>query len=334
MKRYTKQNRGATLLEVLLVLVIVSMLVSLGLTYYAQRAQQAKIDKAVMDAQSILSAAMAYWTDNTKWPASLACLQGSGTTDCTVPYLSTTLGTPWGGLYSVVPPPGTTPNGPFRVYFAVGEGLPTKNYLIASIISNMLPVGVVSNTVGTAASPPPAATSCLGLCYVNTSASIPQVVSGGSMDDTGLLKFAGLYHHGACVPAPICTGSNLTAQVYVAAVQITGSYGSSAGSPVPGQVAPITGFGAYAVGDTSGNPTATPGKCASDTSLTPAACVDAGTAPAGTLYWRVCASVSTPLGTLSNANTPNWAQNQVLLAVVRCSPQTEAQGSSFSTFTP
>src|SRR3990167_8110665 len=83
-------KRGFTLLGMLLVLVIVSLLIIISMSYSQQKTEAVRIDKTVADIEQILNASLAFYIENGVWPKHLSCLQGinSNETGCksVVPY--------------------------------------------------------------------------------------------------------------------------------------------------------------------------------------------------------------------------------------------------------
>lgn len=60
--------KGFTLLETLLVLAILAVLVTAGLSYYQQKVLYFKVDKTVLQMEQIAEAAIQYHTDKSQWP--------------------------------------------------------------------------------------------------------------------------------------------------------------------------------------------------------------------------------------------------------------------------
>ena len=137
------------------------------------------------------------------------------------------------------------------------------------------------------------------------------------------VNFAGLYHHGACVPVPSCpvdaSGNTMTPQVMVVPVSVSGLYTNST------DVYPISSFTGYAVG-----PDANPGPCVSGGGA-PSCTVDISGPPAAS-SWRVCLQIVTEQGTVTSSSS-GWGEKVTLLAITRCSISNEPAGSTFSVYT-
>src|SRR5579883_1527947 len=102
------KERGFTLIEILLVLVIIGMFIFMGTSYIQQKTLSSRIDRTSLQMQQILNAGLAYYVTNGSWPTSIACLQASSP-GCTVAYLPSSLTSPWGQSYSLASP-GSPPN--------------------------------------------------------------------------------------------------------------------------------------------------------------------------------------------------------------------------------
>lgn len=326
-----KNIKGFTLVELLLVMVIIGVIMFAGMRYIEQRTLQMRIDRTSLQMQQILNAGLAYYVNNGEWPASISCLQGTGGSPCDTVYLpSTPITNPWGQPYNV-----SNTDQLFYVWTTVTAAASNTTgsaRSAATVIAGTLPLAYTSRDTGT---PPDPGTACTntGNCLVVSSVNIP----GQNLNNAGAVNFAGIYHHGACVPVPSCpvdqAGNNLVPQIMVVPVSVSG-----VNDPSPStDVYPISSFTAYA---TSNNGTGTP------TDFNPPTCsaVSAdtncyssnGVAITSGAYWRVCLQVITEKGDVSQTNTDTgaeaWGKDVTLMAVTRCAKSTENVGSDFTVF--
>lgn len=306
------RTSGFTLIETLLVMVIISMVIYAGIGYVQQRTLQMKIDRTSTQMQQILNAGLSYYVANNEWPANLSDLQGTY-----LPPASVGLKNPWGQDYGIASTPGM-----FYVYTQTISQASAGASAAARVIAGTLPLSYT--TTATSGTPPAAGTQCTTqtTCSIVASVNIP----GQNLNNARAINFAGLYKHGACVPVPKCpvdaNGTTMTPQVFVAPVQVAGTFdgGNSSSNPA---VYPISSFSAYAVG-----PSATPGGCASGGAADP--CTGGG--PGSPTYWRVCMQVVTERGLITSSAT-GWGDNQRLMALTRCVSDNEPAGSDFTVFT-
>lgn len=330
-----KCNKGFTLVEMLLVLVIVSSFIYMGMQYFQLRTQQLKIDKTAAQMQQILNAALSYYVANGAWPQSMACLRADSGSGCSIPYLAPTLiNNPYNSAYAVAG--GYAGSAVYPNFFVfTGISAPGKATSLATSIVGKLPMGqtgytysITPNALVVQQACAANANDCLAIASVN--------IPGQNLNNAGAVNFAGLYHHGGCVPVPSCpvdaTGTTMTPQIMVVPVSVSGT-----NDPNSSNVYPISSFTAYA----SGGPAATPAACANGTA---AACTPvSGSAPTSGTYWRVCLQVVTEKGDVSVTNTGGsasasypyypWGGNVTLMAITRCVINNEPSGSTFSVFT-
>ncbi len=324
--------KGFTLIEILLVLVIISMIIYLGVGYVEQRALSARIDRTSLQMQQILNAGLAYYVANGNWPpnspnSAISYLQGSY-----LPPQNVLLQSPWGQQYVAIGSEGTPP-AQFFVYTEVTAGKSTTS--VANIIAGQLPMAYTTSEAPTANAPPASGTACAAsatTCYVVSSVNVP----GQNLNNASAVNFAGLYHHGGCVPVPTCpvdkNGFQMTPEIMVVPVSVSGVNDPQSGNNPP-NVYPISSFTAYAVGD---NGASTPN------GTSPPACDNNGSAPScktnlqtsGTAaaYWRVCLQVVTQQGNVVTTNSSQWGNLVTLMAITRCAIQNEPSGSDFSVF--
>lgn len=337
-----RHSKGFTLIEMLLVLVIVSGVIYIGAGYLQQRALSLRIDRTSGQMQQILNAGMSYYVNNTSnWP-SAGALDGTNVLQ-TGGYLPASMPSPWNGVaYQVY---ATTTN------FYVSVKMPTTTLTsvnIAKTIAGTLPLSFTDQSGSVTTSTTPCTTG--SACYVIASVNIPSQNLGNSQQ----VSFAGLYHSGACVPAPGCP-SGYTAQAFAVPVAVNGYYTSPdpASSPCTATdksgcimtYYPLSGYTAYTTSDTPvdyatskpvncGTGSTTTGKCFTDSTNTTE--VNSGS---GQKYWRVCISVTTSSGQVtipgSGSMDNPWGQlTGTVMVMTRCQPPTENVGSQFTVWEP
>jgi|GEM_PF-1078194 prepilin-type N-terminal cleavage/methylation domain-containing protein len=354
MKKSRKAIKGFSLVEMMLVMVIISSILYMGAGYLRQRALQLKIDKTVSQVQQILSASVAYYiSNNYTWPQAIVfgtmCLDGSGTfPNCTNAYLPTNLVPPfwvggiyyaWGGDYAVSLGLPNQSASNYYVGFLVNLK-PPLSYSIATTIAGMLPLAFVSNDLLTPNSCTPTQT-----CYVTATITAP----AQSLANATNVNYAGLYHSGACVQAPDCppdpSNNAMVETIMVVPASVTGAsdmpsnVGAANCTPTSTSACqvtayPLNSFTAYATGPTSS--VAGPPTCSNPAVTAPCTATSGGGAlPAGKKYWRVCIAVATqkgfvqPTGTATQQNV--WGQvSGTVMAITRCAPATESNGSNFT----
>lgn len=301
-----RKNKGFTLFETLLVLGIMSAFLVMSLRFVSQRTTEARVDKTSIQYQQILNAGLVYYLNTSTWPANMSDL-------VTGQYLTSTMVNPWGGNYAFY-----SNNKLFYVYSGTGSAS-AADIAVSQRIAGRLPQGYVSQN-----NPPLAPAGCvIGNCNVVAAVSVP----GQNINNARGVNFANLYHPGACVPAPVCP-ANTSSQIMVIPVSVSG-YNDKGSSTIY----PISSFTAYAV----------PMKPQAYTNMPMCGggvkdC-DFGNGPIQTgNFWRVCLEVITEVGAVgTNAappNTPNdtYEADVTVLAITRCSPDTEPAGSDFSVY--
>lgn len=309
-----KNNRGITLLEMLLVLAIAGSVFAMMVSYVNQRSEEMRIDRAAQQFQGIMNAALAYYVNNSQWP--LTCDGGSAdlTTLQYAGYLPIAqLTNPWGNAYSLSCT-GTTQVLTVSTVIPVGTAITTT----PSILAGRIPMGWVTGNI------------------VSGRANIPSQ----SLNNARSVNFASVYHSGACVPVPTCPVPSMTATIMVVPVSISGVNDDpvAAGKCTAGSdyttcsnisVFPISSYTAVAYPQTAaqagtntaptcGNP-AVGGACLATSS--------GGQLGAGN-YWRVCLSVATEKGTITPTNRTWGGAVGSILAITRCN-SSENQGSNF-----
>lgn len=316
---------GFTLIEMLLVLVIIASIILMVITYTTAKTDETKRDVTVMQFEQILNAGLAYYLNYSAWPFALADLTGNR-------YLPTkTIKNAWGQGYTFY---NNTTTGTFSICSAITGRKVGTTYTAqaeANIIAGRLPMGYVTTSCpNPPASPAPAACANSMSCAVVSTVNIP----GQNLNNARSINFAGLYHNGACVPAPVCpnaynAASNPTGMkpsIMAIPVSVSGNYFGGS------DVYPLSSFTAYAVGDTTNQPTLQPGLCTPATN-TPAPCDKTfsgdGQLSSGT-YWRVCLDVVTEKGRIPSST---WQLSSgTIMAITRCVPNNEPSGSGFGVF--
>ena len=353
--------KGFTLLEVLLVLAIASSLIVLMLNYTTQKSDELRRDKTVLQIQQILNAGLSFYVNNSFWPMPNAVIN------------STFCNGAWSGTSNlgVLQPnylPATLQNNSYGQPYIINCNNPGGFYVRttantvanARVIAGRLPLAFITNAAGAGANPPTQPGACAtggaGCNIVVASVTIP----GQNLNNARSMNFAGIYYHGACVPAPNCP-PNMRPAIYVAPVSVSGQLSSTP----PGncttdpatcqniQAFPISSFNAYARGWTLANPSPIPSSgsgwtmsawplsCAlsnpqSQQCLWPASPLPPAD-PAGTSYWRVCLAVVTQNGLASAANAAQGKLIGSIIAMTRCVPNQGNEvpvGSSIMVFQP
>lgn len=340
-----KRLRGVTLLEVLLVLVIAATMMVMLIGYVQQRTDELRRTRVSLQIQQILNAGLAYYVSNGTWPDSIATLQTDG-------YLPPgTIKNPWGNNFIVYGAPGT---GLFYVASNV------VNSTVAQVITGRLPLAFMTDQAGATATPPTQSAGCnvspfTGCNFVVSTVNIP----GQNLNNATAVNYAGIYHSGACVPAPVCPvdkdGNTLVPQIMVVPVSVSGVYENPTSLPGTNctdkydyatcqkiNLIPISGYSAKAYGDDHGAPVnyrkgagtgihnctdTNSGLCYASSPTAPVEVEDG-------LYWRVCLQVNTEKGPIvpEDKSATGWAHGQALgsvLAITRCAIPNEPSGASF-----
>lgn len=319
------RQRGVTLLEILLVIVILSAMTFLAIGYLQSRTQQAQINRATLQLQFFINAATAYYVNNGFWPgvpsssAGYTCMQGAGASPCNTKYYDSSIRSPWGTTFSTLWR-STSPN-IFFFILPVSAGSATTS--VAKTIAAKLPMA------NTTADPVNLTAPCAAnatTCYVYVFATMPE-----QRNNDGAVTFTSLYRNGACVPVPTCpldkNGNAMTPQILVAPASVTGTFDQNSNN-----LYPISSFTAYATAQGTGSNT--PACNASGTNICYSD-VSNGTTLTGN-FWRVCLQVQTSRGEVSwgSMGSANSGQNKSILAIIRCVPNNERVGSSFDVFVP
>jgi len=345
-----KKNRqqGFTLLEIMLVLGIVGGIMVMAINYGSRQVSQQRRDKTALQMQQILNAGLAYYTANGAWPlpGGTCSFTSTSTSNSATPSSLSTLksagylpsaisSNAFGYAYNV-----TCDNVTGGVFYVITR---LNSVATALIIAGELPVAYLSDQYGNPVT---------NGTYVTSQVTTP----GQNLNNARSLNFAGAYHHGACVPVPVCPGYNpaatppacnsgtncMTPQIMVAPASVSGVSDSNSTNAYP-----IASFTAYALGPaTSSNLMGCPAVVSPATTptstVTPCTWGSSGipngsqASPSG-LYWRVCLQVVTSKGIVSTTNTgagaAAWGQYVSMVAMTRCTPPNEPFGSDFTVFT-
>jgi len=335
----------------MLVIAIIGSLMVMAINYGTQQSIQLRINKTVAQMQQGLTAGLAYYTTHGAWPTATCKFSSTSTTNSTAWSDLSTL-TSAGFLPSYMS--GTTANAYGQKFWMTCDKVTNNvfyintnvsSHTLALAISGALPTAYTSDNFGN-----PLTTGTYVTAQVVTPAQ--------NLNNARSVNFGGVYHHGACVPVPICPGYDVTTQgckgggtncmtpqIMVTPVSVSGAMNMQYGNtPAGGNVFslyPITSFTAYAT-----NLAIQPNDCDTNSTATTCTLGAAGVAPNYTnpLYWRVCLQVRTQNGNGTVNTAPNntdaanpptwsWAQTASLMVITRCAPPSEPSGSDFTVFT-
>lgn len=331
MTKMKTKIQGFTLIEMLLVMVIISIIIYASVGYVMQRAEQIRVDRTSLQMQQILNAGLSYYIDHGSWPAgpTLTALQGTY-----LPPAAVTFKSGWGQDFQIyAAPPSAPPPAPAttRLFYVmtpiISQTASGTAAAAAQTIAGLIPMGYVSPNGPGGGGTPPNPGNCPATattCWVVGSVNIP----GQNINNARAMNFAGLYHHGACVPVPECpvdvTNAQMQPEVMIVPVSVSGTYNTGDNT----SVYPISSFTAYAKGPTAATAGPPPACSAGDTAQSCGAVVT----PSGS-YWRACLQVVTERGDVAANRTDAWGGNVTLAAFTRCAVVNEQAGSPFTVFT-
>lgn len=318
-----KRKTGFTLIEMLLVLVIISMFIVMGVRYVEQQAFNTRVERTIMQMQQILNASLSYYVANGSWPPDIATLQSGG-------YLPASLvNSPFGSAYVLTNNAASSTSITPVIYVWTSITAGKSTVAAANVIASGLPLAYATAS-GPFANPLQPCTNTAA-CYVVSSVNIP----GQNLNNASAVNYAGLYHNGACVPAPQCpvdakTGNTMLPEIMAVPVSVSGvnDY-SSSGTP---NIYPISSFTAYASALTLFDGTTGPAPCKTNINNDSRCYADmVGTIlPINVKYWRVCLEVITEKGLV---NPTDWGQYATILAITRCGIKNEPSGAGFQVWT-
>lgn len=321
---FNNKEKGFTLFEMLLVLVIITSVLLMLMTYLTRSADESKRDAAVLKYEQILNAGLAYYINYSAWPADMAAL----TTNNYLPNTPRGINNPWGQGFTFY---NDATTGTFSICSMITAGV-SSGAIEAGILAGRLPMAYVTTSCPPQETPPitaPAPADCTGAdCALVSTVNIP----GQNLNNARSVNFAGIYHNGACVPAPICP-TTMKPSIVVSPVSVSGTYTGTT------EVFPLSSFTAYARGK-GGNgtdqsaPALRPIACTADSTSTTG--VDCESIPAtpftsGT-YWRVCLDVVTERGRIGDPGSEWKSSSGIIMAITRCVPNNEPPGSTFDVF--
>lgn len=204
--------KGFSLLEMLLVLAIASSLIVLMLNYTAQKSDEMRRTKTVLQMQQILNASMSYYLNNGFWPLAGASITSTG---CSTTAATSTTWTDISQLQPNYIPSTLTNNSygqPFMLACNATGGFyaytTTDTIANAQIIAGRLPMAFITDSTGSATNPPSQSSDCAptaspmgtGCTIVVSNVTIP----GQNLNNARSVNYAGTFYSGSCVPAPNC----------------------------------------------------------------------------------------------------------------------------------
>jgi general secretion pathway protein G len=342
MKNTKLKQIGFTLLEMLLVLVIMSSILGLLINISTHKVDQLKRDKAALQMQQIMNAALTFYISNGRWPVNNGtCPSGNNQGETlnntqalqTGGYLpAASTNNPWGGAYFLNC---NTTNG-VNFFTVTTNAVTVAN---ATTLAGSLPIATRVAAGDT---------NFPGGTFVTSQVTVP----GQNLNNARSVNFAGVYHSGACVPTPTCPPGMIpdivASPMSIAGVTDAPTGCNNANPPVcSNPVAyPISAFQISVQGPAEATDIDGPPMCDGSGNLAPcysdiATGSNAWVKLTTGTYWRVCLRVYTSNGEVivdstgsnapgvsSNASSIYWASIMGSVAVqTRCVPNGEAGGS-------
>jgi hypothetical protein len=212
---------------------------------------------------------------------------------------------PYGKVYEIkVDLTNTTTN------FYVISPLPstTSGIADASVIAGQLPSGITATNITSLPVPPAqCALSSSSDCYVVSSVGPP----GSNLANARSVNFANLYKSGQCVPVPTCP-AGMTAEILASPAGVSGI---NDGGESP-NVYPLSSYTAYAK-QSALNPIDCDGSSSSANANCASTNVEGGYS---SMYWRVCLSVTTEKGVVSQTKNLDAQNIGTIMVITRCQP--------------
>jgi type II secretory pathway pseudopilin PulG len=311
MSNLTKNNRGFTLLEMMLVIVIMISIVVMSIRYIQVKTTQTLINRTSLQAQQILSAATSYYVNNhTDLQTGSSTNPGSGYTNewpttfgDLVNYLPTRL------IGKAQKAPG--PYGPGTYTIATTDGtakrfeldITTKTVVEAQQLLSKLPLASIRKS---------------NLKLVKVYINIPSY----DYNHARTVSDVGIYHPGDLITVKNQCPAGLTQSVYAVPES---AYGFSNGK-LDTNAYPISGLMAYVKGD---GKTEAPAKCYLNEAVKNH--FNPGVQKEGQAgQYRVCESVNTPNGPaiFTNSNSVSLTNNIKyfsIMVITKCSYKNNTQ---------
>ncbi len=185
---FLKKNRGFTLIEMLLVITVIAIIASMGIMLLHKNAEDAGINKAAMEVQNILQAAISYNVNNNgSWPIAYLCGSSGVPSSNFVNYLPNSDYQSHYGMNYCWSQDSTTPR------FWVALPFPGSEYLKAQRIAAALPNAYAVTDVNTATPQADLCTGAESTCYLRAEITQPSLQGGGTAS-------GGLAAAGYCKP--------------------------------------------------------------------------------------------------------------------------------------
>lgn len=133
MVKILKQQRGFTLIEIMVVVVIIGVLGAIVVPQFMSRPDQAKVTAAKTDIQAIATSLEMYRLDNAVYPSTLQGLEALSKRPTGTPavrnwnaqgYLKSQPVDPWGTPYQYLNPGVRSANGGYDLYSLGADGAP------------------------------------------------------------------------------------------------------------------------------------------------------------------------------------------------------------------
>ena len=326
----TKPQAGFSLIEILLLLTVLALFFALSFSFDTRKTEKLKIDKTVLQMQSILNAGLLYYINTGDWPN-----YGSGCSKVSLSSAASALQTTSGYLPNVAMPTVFAASNANYMHVSSSDTTGDCSHIQVHTFAVLAQFAAAGAATTKQTNMAYAIAARLPNGYVDTTNNLIEAFiypPGQDPNDATALNFAGLYHQGACVPVPTCpatppgTATTYTAQVFLTPTSVSGM--NDSGSTA---VYPISSFSAYASGSASAAPAACSGSTAGFTPTCSTGTVPDPTSSSG-LYWRACLQVITERGDVQVTRSDAWGENVTIAAFTRCAIDAEPSGSGFDIY--